>query len=123
MLATTAQGLKDLVRVVGDAFLNRRKNKEADMRFTAITSAQAQTPRGESEGALAQDAESALGFLAIFAAIAIFSAYKRSKQEGTKALGLCVALALLVAFVPKVGMVVVGALGLIIAWGLFRQFM
>ncbi len=93
------------------------------MSLTIITSAHAQVPRGESGEALAQDAESPLGFLLIFAAIAIFSAFKRSKQEGAKVLGFCIALALLVAFVPKVGMVVVGVLGLIIAWGLFRSFM
>lgn len=93
------------------------------MPLTTITSAHAQVPRGETGESLAQDAESPLGFLLIFAAIAIFSAFKRSKQEGVKVLGFCIALALLVVFVPKVGMVVVGVLGLIIAWGLFRSFM
>ena len=93
------------------------------MPLTTITSAHAQVPRGESGEALAQDAESPLGFLLIFAAIAIFSAFKRSKQEGAKVLGFCTALAFLVVFIPKMGMVVVGLLGLIIVWGLFRSFM
>lgn len=93
------------------------------MPLTTIASARAQVPRGESVEALAQDAESPLGFLLIFAAIAIFSAFKRSTQEGAKVLGFCIALALLVVFFPKVGMAIVGVLGLIILWGLFRSFM
>jgi len=93
------------------------------MPFEMLTSARAQVPRGESGETLAQDAESPFGFLLIFAAIAIFSAFKRSKQEGAKVLGFCFALALLVVFVPNVGMVVVGVLGIIIAWGLFRSLM
>lgn len=93
------------------------------MPLTTITSAHAQVPRGESGKALVQDAESPLGFLLIFAAIAIFSAFKRSQQEGVKVLGFCIALVLLVVFFPKAGMIVVGVLGLIIAWGLFRSFM
>lgn len=93
------------------------------MLVTMITSAQAQVPRGESGEALAQDAENALGFLLVFAAIAVFSAFKRSKQEGAKALGFCIALALLVVLFPKAGMLVVGLLVLVIGWGLLRSFM
>lgn len=84
------------------------------MPLTMITSAHAQVPRGENGEALAQDAESPLGFLLIFAAIAVFSAFKRSKQEGAKVLEFCTALAFIVAFIPKMGMVVVGVLGLIL---------
>lgn len=74
--------------------------------------------------ALEQDAESPLGFLLIFAVIAIFSAFKRSKEEGLKVLIFCIALVLLLFFFfPQAGMVVLGVLGLVIAWGLFRSFM
>ena len=93
------------------------------MRTEAITAAQAQVPRGESGEILAQDAESALGLLLIFAAIAVFSAFKRSNQEGAKVLGFCVALALLVVLFPKAGMLVVGLLVLVIGWGLVRSLM
>lgn len=70
-----------------------------------------------------QDADSPIGFLLLFSAIAIFSAFKRSKADGAKTLGFCVALAALVAFVPKIGMLIVGALGLVIAFGLIKSFM
>jgi Na+/glutamate symporter len=91
--------------------------------FGAVTSAHAQVPRGENSETLAQDAESPLGFLLIFAAIAVFSAFKRNKQEGVKVLGFCIALALLVWLLPQVGMLVIGVLGLMIAWGMFRSFL
>lgn len=93
------------------------------MPISMISSANAQVPRGESSEGLSQDAESPLGFLLIFAAIAIFSAFKRSKQEGAKVLGFCIALALLALLLPEIGMLIVGVLGLMIAWGLFRKFM
>lgn len=94
-----------------------------DVIFWAITSAHAQVPRGESAGTLAQDSESPFGFLLIFAAIAVFAAFKRSKQEGAKVLGFCIALALLVLFLPKAGMMVIGVLGVIIGLALFRSLM
>ena len=88
-----------------------------------VTYSYAQVPRGESPETLEQDAESPLGFLLIFAVIAIFSAFKRSKKEGLKVLGFCIALVLLLFFFPQAGMIVLGMLGLVIAWGLFRSFM
>ena len=83
--------------------------------MTPITNAQAKVPRGESHESLSQDAENPIGFLFLFAAIAIFSAFKRSKKEGGQVLAFCIALAFITAFFPSLGLVVVGALGLVIA--------
>ncbi len=90
--------------------------------YGAITSAQAQVPRGESAGTLAQDSESPVGVLLIFAVIAVFASFKRSKREGMKVLGFCIAVVLLVLFLPEVGMIVIGVLGVIIGLALFRFF-
>lgn len=87
-----------------------------------IPTAKAQVPRGESPESLAQDAESPIGFLLLFVAIAVFSAFKRSRKEGAKALGFCVGLAILASIFPGAGMVIVGVLGLVVAWGLFKSF-
>lgn len=83
----------------------------------------AQVPRGETSESITSDSESPLGFLLIFAVIAVFSAFRRSKAEGMKVLGFCVGVVLLAIFLPKIGMVIVGLLGLVIVWGLFQSMM
>jgi hypothetical protein len=87
-----------------------------------ITSAHAQVPRGETPESLAQDAENPIGFLLLFAVIAVFSAFKRSKKEGAKVLAFYLALCLLSALFPSAGLIIVGALGVVIAWGIFKSF-
>jgi hypothetical protein len=93
------------------------------MPFAIIKSVHAQVPRGESAETLAQDGESPLGVVLIFAVIAIFSAFKRSKAEGVKVLGFCIGVVLLLIFFPSAGIIVVGILGLMIAWGLIQSLL
>lgn len=89
------------------------------MEIRIIASAYAQA-RGE--GSIPQESEDPLAFLIIFALIAVFAAFKRSNEEGMKTLGFCVFAALLVAFIPAIGNIVIGILGLIIAWAIIRSF-
>jgi uncharacterized membrane protein YiaA len=93
------------------------------MPLKIITSAQAQVPRGESGSSYEEDGGGPFVLVFIFAIYAIVSAFKRSRAEGAKVLGFCASVVLLVIYIPAVGMIVVGVLGLMICWGLVRSLM
>jgi len=89
--------------------------------FTALwlelTIAAAQ-PRGESG---VDDGADALGAIWIFAAIAIFTAFKKSQQDGFKTLAFFVVLGGVYAVSPLIGGILVGVLCLIVAFSFFMK--
>ena len=92
------------------------------MAFSALwfelTIASAQVPRGESG---VSDGADALGAIWIFAAIAIFAAFKKSQQDGFKTLAFFVVLGGVYAVSPLIGGILVGLLCLTVAFSFFMK--
>lgn len=81
----------------------------------------AQTPRGENGHSLSNDSGDLLGFLAIFALIAVYLAFKKSAKDGWKAIGVLGVLLFVITSFPKVGSFLIAILAISILWVIFKD--